>query len=124
MSEKKSVLLVEDDGLIRGFLVNALKDRYNVFEMSDAESALDVIESKKVDLIVLDVLLPGESGFSMLRKIKKHDSRYKDIPVIIISNFDDDKDIKEGIKLGAVEFLVKANNTPAEIAEKIERILQ
>ncbi len=123
MEEKKTVLIVEDDSLIRTFLVNELSRRYNVVEASDSGSALDALEAQSIDLILLDILLPDESGFALLKRIKKRNSAWRNIPVVIISNFDDDKDIDEGVRLGAIEFLVKADYTPVEIANKVDKLL-
>ena len=68
-------------------------------------------------------MLPNENGFTFLEKIKQ-DEKFRSIPVVILSNFGQKEEIDKGRKLGAVEFLVKGNYSPAEIVEKIAEILK
>jgi len=118
-----TILIVEDDNFISTFLDAKLKEKYQTKAVADTESAMSVLKSEPIDIILLDIMLPKEDGFTMLERIKKSDSPYRNIPVLILSNFDHPKDIKRGLKLGALEFMVKANFTPAEIVDKVDQAL-
>ncbi|MCX6722697.1 MAG: response regulator [Candidatus Staskawiczbacteria bacterium] len=72
---------------------------------------------------MLDLLLPTISGFEVLSKIKT-DKDTTSIPVIILSNLGQQEEISKGLKLRAVDFLVKAQLTPEEIVEKVKTLLK
>lgn len=72
---------------------------------------------------MLDLILPGIDGFEVLSRIKQ-DPALESIPIIILSNLGQKEEIEKGLKLGAIDFLVKAHFTPAEIIEKIKNILE
>mgnify|MGYP001613644000 CR=1 FL=1 len=82
-----------------------------------------MLPAEKPSLIILDLILPGMDGFEFLETIKG-DAKFKDIPVIILSNLGQKEEIEKGITLGAEDFLVKVNFTPDEVAEKIKEVFQ
>lgn len=119
----KNILLVEDDQFLSTLLKKRLqKEGFNVLHAEDVKSALELAQSEKPDLMLLDIILPDESGFDVMEKMAA-DPRYKKMPIIIISNLGQDADIEKGRKLGAVEYLVKAQVTIDEIIEKIKQYL-
>ena len=79
-------------------------------------------EEKNIDLILLDLILPGIDGFEVLARIKA-DTATASIPVIILSNLGQREDIEKGLKLGAKDFLIKAHFTPGEIITKVKEIV-
>jgi len=120
----KKILIVEDDKFLRELISKKLKDEgYQLAQAIDGEEG--VVKAKEVspDLILLDLILPGIDGFEVLSRIKK-DSSVSSIPVIILSNLGQKEEIERGIKLGAIDFLIKAHFTPGEIIEKIKEILK
>jgi DNA-binding response OmpR family regulator len=118
------VVIVEDDTLLSDLLVRKLTDAgFNAYHAIDGSEALTVIRKEEPDIILLDILLPGIDGFEILRTLK-NDVSLKHIPVLLLSNMGQDKDIKKGEELGAASFLVKAMTTLDEIVEEIERILE
>lgn len=120
---KTKILVVEDDKFLRNLLVRKLEeDNFNVLTSIDGNEALEKIKKETPDLILLDLILPGLNGFEILRQIKQ-DSNLNKIPVIILSNLGQQEEVKKGIQLGAVDYLVKAHFTPAEIVSKIRSIL-
>lgn len=121
---KKTILVVEDDNLISSFLVTKVQKHYNAIAVSTAQQAYVTLQQQSVDLIVLDIMLPNEDGFSFLQQIKSNNSPYKGIPVLILSNFDQQEQIDRGKALGAVDYLVKGNHSPQEVVVKITEILQ
>ncbi len=81
------------------------------------------MKEEKPDIILLDLILPGMDGFEVLAKIKD-DPEVENIPVVILSNLGQRDDVERGLKLGAVDFLIKAHFTPGEIIEKIEKVMK
>ena len=73
-------------------------------------------------MILLDILLPEEDGFACLKYLKDHPKTAK-IPVIILSNLGQDEEIRKGINLGAVDYLVKADSSIEDILEKIRKYI-
>ncbi len=74
-------------------------------------------------MLLLDLILPGIDGFEVLSKIKEEPATAS-IPVVILSNLGQREDVERGLKLGAVDYLVKAHFTPNEIIEKVKANLK
>lgn len=116
------VLTVEDDLFLKELLAGKLSGgEFDVSYASNGEEALELANSFMPDIILLDILLPGMSGYEILEKLKA-DENTASIPVVILSNFGQPEDIEKGKSLGAADFLVKANNTLDAIVEKIREI--
>lgn len=120
------ILIVEDDKFLRDLIIRKLKSEgYEVIFAVDGEEALKKIKEEKPNLILLDLILPGIDGFEILKQVKSDSSeKIKDIPVIILSNLGQRDDVEKGINLGAVDFLIKAHFTPAEIVDKVRQVLK
>lgn len=86
--DKKNILVVEDDADMNKIYVKILGEKYNVLISVDAEEARKKLAENRVDLIVLDLMLPGESGKDFLATIGK-DPKYNKIEVLIASIFTD-----------------------------------
>lgn len=110
------VLIVEDDrDIAEMYRVQLRQDGYMVHLAGDAAEALRSIEEMEPTLILLDVLLPGRDGFSILAEVRE---RWR-TPVVILSNFSDPDMIERGRRLGAREYLVKSRVTPTDISKAI-----
>ncbi len=117
------ILIIEDDEFLRSLTAKRLEqDGYVVATAADGESALPKAKESAPALILLDLLLPGLSGFEVLEQIKAEGS-LKDLPVIVFSNLGQKEDIEKAKKLGATDFLIKANFTLDDVAEKIKTLL-
>lgn len=120
----KKILIVEDDKFLRELITQKLiREDYETIEAVDGEEGLQKFREKKPDLVLLDLILPGIDGFEVLSKIGEDESLSK-IPVIILSNLGQRDDIERGLKLGAVDYLIKAHFTPGEIIEKVKAVLK
>ena len=120
----KKVLIVEDDNFLQGLASRKLqKDGLEVSIASNSTEAFKALEGGKIELILLDLLLPNVDGFEILKKIKA-DPATKGIEVIVFSSLSEEKDIKRAKDLGASEFMVKANFTLDELAEKVKSTLK
>ena len=117
----KSVLIVEDDTfLIKAYEIRFEKESVGVAVATNAEEALNYLAKKPTNAILLDLMLPGMSGFELLEEIKKNE-QWKNVPVIIVSNLSQDKDIELGKKLGAVDYIVKADVKVGEVVSEVIR---
>lgn len=124
MSNDNTILLVEDDTFLIDILVQKFKsDGYTVIHAGDGETALKKVHENDPDLIFLDIILPGMNGFEVLKKLKDDDT-IGNIPVAFLSNLGQKEDIEKGKRLGAVDFIVKANHSLDEIVAKAGEILE
>jgi len=120
----RKILVVEDDRFLRELISRKLLGvGYNVVEAVDGEDGIRKIKEEKPDLVLLDLILPGADGFEVLSKTKA-DPLVSSIPIIILSNLGQKEDVERGLKLGAVDYLIKAHFTPGEIVEKIKIIMK
>lgn len=114
------VLLIEDDKRVRELYELVLSiDEYNVVSAETGEDGLAKAKSEVPDLIFLDIRLPNMNGLEVLEKLRK-DKVTKEIPVIILSNMDDENMISQGLSLGANEYVVKSHIVPKELLEFVE----
>jgi len=124
MIENKKILLVEDDP--DQILIYQSKFELEGFFLIVADNlarTMDYALNDKPDLILLDLLLRKENGLDILAELKQS-SKTKKIPVIVFTNFDTDESKDSALKLGAIDYIVKAKVTPSEIVKKVERIIE
>lgn len=113
-----NVLIVDDEKLIRDVVKEyAISEGYHIFEAEDGEMALDIIETNKINVIVLDIMMPKLDGFSTYKEIKK----IKNIPTIILSARSEEYDKLLGFELGADDYLTKPFS-PKELIARIKAI--
>lgn len=106
MSKKAKVLIVDDDALNRIVLEKTLSDEHEVFLVKSGDEALTFIKTTQVDLIILDIVMPGMNGYEVLVKLKE-DSATQMIPVIFISANSSHDDESKGLELGAMDYITK-----------------
>lgn len=117
--EKSHILLVEDDAILSRVIEEELESAgYKISKAKDGEAAIDLINSKRPDLVLLDILMPKMNGMEVLEHIKES-STTKNIPVIMLTVLSADDDIKRALKLGAVDYIVKSQHAVGEIVEKV-----
>lgn len=120
----KKILVIEDDKFLRELIARKLlDDGFVIIEATDGEEGIKKVKEEKPDLILLDLILPSIDGFEVLSQIKK-DENLKSIPVIILSNLGQREEVEKGLKMGAVDYLIKAHFTLGEIIEKMKNILK
>ncbi len=120
----KKILIVEDDSFLRELIVKKLlSEGFDVvFAVDGEEGVKKAQEEENIDIMLLDLILPGIDGFEVLAKIKQ-DPKTSGFPVVILSNLGQKEDIEKGLELGAKDFLIKAHFVPGEIVTKVKEIL-
>lgn len=122
-TKEKFILLIEDDEFMANLLAHKLEQsNYKILRAADAANAREILAKNSINLILLDIILPGMDGLSFLQELKK-DTRYSSVPVIITSNLGQQEQIDEGLSFGAADYIVKAHSTPTEIVNKVMSIL-
>lgn len=120
MQHKTTVLVVDDEedivGLMRDFLE---AEGYAVLAAHDGPAALAALGSSGVDCVLLDIMMPGQSGFDVLRQIREKG----DVPVLFLSARQEDSDKIRGLGLGADDYIGKSA-TPGEIVARIKAVLR
>jgi signal transduction histidine kinase/CheY-like chemotaxis protein len=118
------VLLVEDDAVqrerMRGWLAGP---HWTVREAANGREALDRLQEGKPDVILLDLMMPEMDGFAVVAALQK-EARWRDIPVIVITARDLDAKDHERLNSGVQSVLVKETFRPAELVERIRRLLR
>ena len=118
---RRRLLLVEDDRTLRQALTfNLTREGYEVTAAGDGEAALEAARNERLDLILLDVMLPGMSGVEVLRVLRREGVA---TPVIILSAKGDEIDRVVGLKVGADDYVAKPFSRP-ELLARIEAVLR
>lgn len=113
------ILLIEDDTFLSELLKYKLtSEGFEVTIATNQHESRHALGAQVVDLILLDILLPDMNGFDFLEELKKNPA-YLEIPVIIISNLGQGKDVERGLELGANEYILKAQVSPSQIVERV-----
>jgi len=116
------VLLIEDDvAAAEMYRLRLVADGYSVMIARDGHEGVRMAAEESPDFIYLDVRLPGLDGFEVLERLRA-ETRTMHIPVIILTNYGEPEFRERGLKLGALEFLVKADTTPAQLSQSVERV--
>jgi DNA-binding response OmpR family regulator len=124
MEEKnKKILIIEDDPFLSDMYATKFQLKgYKVNLSKNGEEAMEEIKKEKPAIILLDILMPKMDGYEFLGKLKR-DERLKDIPVVIMTNLGQKKEVEKGLELGADDYIIKAYFTPKEVIEKVESLL-
>ena len=118
MAYTDSILVVDDTPVNLRVLTEMLKRHdFNVYSAPDGPTALEIVQSEALDLILLDIKMPGMDGYMVCEKIKA-DERFADIPVIFISALTDIDDIVKGFDTGGVDYITK----PFKFREVLVRV--
>ena len=121
--EKIKILLIEDDYFLSGIYLKKFElEGFEIIAARNGDEGLSFAKSKKPDIILLDILLPRQDGFNVLKGLKE-DSATKSIPVLIISNLSEEENIRKAFGLGAVDYLIKSNFLPSEVIDKVKKAL-
>ena len=119
MSEMATILVVDDDPIVRDVVVRYLeRDGHRTLVAADGDSADELLREEALDLVVLDVMLPGKDGLALSRSIRSRSS----LPVILLTAKGRDIDRKLGLEVGADDYITKPFS-PNKLIEKIGSFL-
>src|SRR5689334_23563230 len=116
----KTILIVDDEPAARYGLRRALESKYRVAEADSAEAAREALPREQPDLVLLDVVLPGQSGIEFLKWMREQGS---DVPVLMVSALDTAKTAVEALQLGAADYLVKGFELE-ELRQRVANLLK
>ena len=121
---KKKVMLVEDDVFVSDiYQVKMHNEGIEVIVAMNGMEAVEHLEKGIMpDLILLDIVMPYMDGMAVLKRIKA-DDRWKNIPVILLTNLSDRSQVDECLSLGANDYLIKSHFTPSEVMKKVYSLL-
>ena len=120
MAESDHILIVDDDGEIRALLRDYLqKQGYRVTTAANGREFRSVLEAARPDLVVLDLMLPGEDGLALCRDLRAR----SDVPVVMLTALGDETDRIVGLEMGADDYLAKPFN-PRELVARIRSVLR
>lgn len=120
----QKILLAEDDiQLIDMYRRKFELEGFEVFVAEDGQEALDILNTFIPDIILLDIMMPKVNGLEVLRHIRQ-DPLKKDFLVVILTNLGNESTAEEIYKLGATDYIVKADMTPLEVVSRVKEILK
>lgn len=129
MSKQQTIMVVDDEATIREVVRKYLElEGFKVLEASTGPQALDLLQSQKPNLIVLDLMLPGIDGFAITRTLRRSGefaplSSGGDIPIVMLTARTDEADRIAGFELGADDYVVKPFS-PRELVARIKAVLR
>ena len=117
---QRTVLVVEDDPILKNLLGNTFSGRYKAVYAGTGIEALQFLEEYKPDMMLLDLMLPEMGGFEVLEKVRARTDELRNTPIIVVSNLSQDEDQEKAKALGANDYMVKAEVAIEEITAKID----
>jgi CheY-like chemotaxis protein len=118
------VLFVEDDASVAQMYRLKLElDGYSVHVVADGLSALEKARSLRPDIIFLDIRIPKLDGLTVLERLRA-DGTTTDIPVVILSNWNEKELVERGVSLGALDHLIKSQTTPSRLSNRLKEWLK
>jgi DNA-binding response OmpR family regulator len=120
---KKTIFIVEDDMLlVSAYEIKFKKENVDVWVAQDGKEAVTFLTREPADIVLLDLMLPGMSGYEVLAEIRKND-KWKNVPVIVLTNLGQSQDVEKAKSLGVADYLVKADTKINDITEKVKKYL-
>lgn len=123
---KKNVLIIEDEQLLLDSYAEVLTNEgFSPIKCIDGYKGLEVLKKDhaSIDIILLDLMMPGVDGLEVLRTIHEDKGSYGSCPIIILTNMTSEKVIKEAFELGASSYLIKSELEYKDLVNEIEKIV-
>lgn len=122
MSTNQRVLIIEDEHAIAEALkLQLTKEGYEIEVVYDGREAIATLMLQRHDLVLLDLIMPGEDGIAILEKL--HDAAIS-VPVIVTSNLSKEEIRQKAMDLGAIDFIVKSDTTLEQITDRIKMFFE
>ncbi|SEN39345.1 response regulator transcription factor [Lihuaxuella thermophila] len=120
MTTKDTILIVDDELAIGELLRDFLEaENYQVFLAADSEECFRLLEQHRIDCILLDIMLPGQTGFDICKRIRQTNN----VPILFLSALDQDLHIIRGLGIGGDDYITK-NSSPGEIVARVKAVLR
>lgn len=120
---ERRILLAEDDRFLRKAAEARLRQGgFTVLAAVDGEEALRLARAETPDLVLLDLIMPKIQGFEVLKALKE-DPATASIPVIVLSNLGQERDVQRAMELGAVAYFIKAHLSLHELVQRVSEVL-
>jgi DNA-binding response OmpR family regulator len=119
-----TILIVEDDKFLSSaYRIKFTKVGFTVHIAMDGQEAMNMLQTIRPDVILLDLVMPVKDGFTVLSEIQANE-QYRTIPILITSNLSQKEDIDKAKGLGAKEFVIKSDVSMEELVKKVQTLLQ
>lgn len=123
-NQKKKVLLIEDDTFLSHmYELKFTAEGFDVTIANDGLEGLAMVKKKMPDIILLDIILPKMDGWDFLKTLRA-DLKEATPPVILLTNLGQSNDVKKGMSMGVVDYLIKAHFTPNEVVQRIKQVFK
>ena len=119
---KETLLLVDDEKINIDILLGLLGEHYDILVALDGYTAIEILQENKIDLILLDILMPDFDGYEVCKKIKE-DQSIKNIPIIFITASTDEDSIEQAYEAGGLDYITKPFK-PRELLVRIKTQLK
>jgi len=118
MEDRKTILIVDDTETNIDILLEILDDEYDILVSLDGDSALEIVQEEKIDLILLDIMMPGMDGYEVCSVLKSLEST-QDIPVVFITAKTDEDSIEKAYECGGIDYITKPFK-PRELTARVK----
>ena len=123
---KKKILVIEDNkDLINSYIEALETGSYDTLKALDGYQGLDIMSKNfgNIDLVLLDLMMPGVDGLEVLRTVKENEEKYGSVPIVILTNMTSENVIKEAFSLGATSYLVKTDLDYEGLIKEVSKFL-
>lgn len=119
------ILIIDDDAFLRDmYTIKFIEHGHEVTVADGGVTALSILEKgASFDLVLMDMIMPGDTGVELLTKIKK-EYPDKTTNFIFLSNQGQEEDIREAVDAGAIGYIIKAESIPSEVVKKVDEIIK
>jgi len=122
--DRKKLLIVEDDAATRALYKEVLEEAgFVVDAAADGKEGLEKAQEGGYSLLIFDIMLPKMDGLSIMGELKTSPAKKPNGKILILTNLEHDTVVQEGLKLGAVDYIVKSSVNPGELVERIKGYL-
>lgn len=124
MAALAKILVVEDDDAVASLYEAMLSTHgFTVVRAASGPEGLQKAKEELPDLILLDLLLPEMSGIDVLRELRESGPPYSEVPVMVLTNLDEEWALGQARVFGASDYLVKVKTTPSEVVGRVRELL-
>jgi CheY-like chemotaxis protein len=124
-NQKKKILVVEDEKDAMQIYLDILNGADFIAKgAANGREALDLLESEKFDLVLLDIIMPEMDGLETLQNIKKFPAKYGDMKILMLSNIGGDIAIDKAMKIGADGYMLKSETEPMDLINIVNKYLE